>query len=156
MVHPLAPPNFDSIELINQVVAERQNGVNAAYFAERAEEWAERVQGYIDGVARPRKFPSGQRSTTARLRLSASIPIRRKTRHRIATTSRKADYSSALVVSCHSRILMHNRPTTMWYNRGSDAPSGVNDGCSCTSMVHVPRYSPSLVTTEPSSQRLIG
>ncbi|TCA18485.1 hypothetical protein E0H68_03350 [Rhizobium leguminosarum bv. viciae] len=48
MVHVLPPPEVDSIGLINDVIAERQNGVNAVFFNGIAAEWLARVQAYLD------------------------------------------------------------------------------------------------------------
>lgn len=53
MVHPLSPPNLSSTDLIVQVVAERQNGVNKDFFNGIAAEWRERVQGYLDNSGSP-------------------------------------------------------------------------------------------------------
>ena len=53
MVHVLTPPMVDDVGLINDVVAERQNGVNAAFFNGIATEWRERVQAYMDGRGSP-------------------------------------------------------------------------------------------------------
>ncbi|WP_430253117.1 hypothetical protein [Neorhizobium sp. DAR64872/K0K18] len=47
------PPTIDSIALLNQVIAERQNGSNAAFFNGIALEWRDRVQSYLDSHGSP-------------------------------------------------------------------------------------------------------
>lgn len=53
MVHPLTPPTFNSTDLVIEVIAERQNGNNAAYFNGIAAEWGDRVQAYLDNQGSP-------------------------------------------------------------------------------------------------------
>ncbi|AYG59981.1 hypothetical protein CCGE525_15045 [Rhizobium jaguaris] len=53
MVHILTPPAVDDVGLIDDVIAERQTGVNAAFFNGIAVEWRERVQSYLDGRGSP-------------------------------------------------------------------------------------------------------
>lgn len=48
MVMRLQPPNFNSVALVAQVVAERQGGVNRAFFNGIRAEWEQRVQQYVD------------------------------------------------------------------------------------------------------------
>ena len=49
----LPAPTECSLELIEKVVAERQNGVNADFFTGIAAEWRARVQAYIDACGSP-------------------------------------------------------------------------------------------------------
>lgn len=49
----LQPPEACSLQLVDDVVAERQNGVNAGFFAGIREEWRDRVQAYIDASGSP-------------------------------------------------------------------------------------------------------
>ncbi|MDQ1900712.1 hypothetical protein RAH32_09695 [Paracoccus sp. WLY502] len=53
MVHILNPPAIDSVALIDQVVAERQNGVNKNFFNGMVAEWRQRVQEYLDRQGSP-------------------------------------------------------------------------------------------------------
>lgn len=53
MVMRLQLPKFDSVALVAQVVAERQSGVNRAFFNEIRSEWEQRVQQYIDARGSP-------------------------------------------------------------------------------------------------------
>lgn len=53
MVMPLPAPVTCSLKLVDDVVAERQNGVNAAFFAGIAAEWRDRVQDFIDACGSP-------------------------------------------------------------------------------------------------------
>jgi len=53
MVMKLALPAKCSIELVSEIVAERQNGVNAGYFLDLANEWEERVQAFVDAGGNP-------------------------------------------------------------------------------------------------------
>lgn len=43
----LDPPNIDSVAMVDQLVAERAAGANAAFFAGCAQEWRARVQTYL-------------------------------------------------------------------------------------------------------------
>lgn len=49
----LPMPVFDNVQLVRDVVAERAGGVNAAFFKGIENEWAERVQQYIDHTGAP-------------------------------------------------------------------------------------------------------
>lgn len=53
MIMKLPLPPFDSVQLVRDVVAERANGVNAAYFQGIEQDWCERVQQYIDAAGSP-------------------------------------------------------------------------------------------------------
>ncbi|WP_457662049.1 hypothetical protein [Sinorhizobium medicae] len=53
MVHVLNPPAIDSVALIDEVVAERQNGINKDFFNEMAIEWRQRVRAYLDNQGSP-------------------------------------------------------------------------------------------------------
>ena len=53
MVQALNPPAVDSVALIDEVVAERQNGVNKDFFNGMAVEWRQRVQEYLDNQGSP-------------------------------------------------------------------------------------------------------
>jgi 5-methylcytosine-specific restriction endonuclease McrA len=53
MVHVLTPPGIDSVALIDEVVAERQNGMNKGFFNGMAAEWRQRVQAYLDNQGSP-------------------------------------------------------------------------------------------------------
>lgn len=46
-------PTIDSVQLVIDVVAERANGVNAAFFNGIQQEWCQRVQQYIDSSGSP-------------------------------------------------------------------------------------------------------
>jgi hypothetical protein len=49
----LQVPNFDSVQLIQDVVSERAGGINAAFFNSIQAEWCERVQKYIEFAGSP-------------------------------------------------------------------------------------------------------
>ena len=51
-------PEDCSLDLVNAVVAERQNGVNAALFTGWADEWRNRVQVYLDNCGSPEHVPA--------------------------------------------------------------------------------------------------
>jgi hypothetical protein len=53
VVMPLPAPTMCSLQLVSDLVAERQNGVNAAFFAGIAAEWRVRVQAYVDACGCP-------------------------------------------------------------------------------------------------------
>ena len=53
MVMPLSLPTVDSIQLASDVVAERANGVNAAFFNGIQQEWCLRIKQYIDAGGSP-------------------------------------------------------------------------------------------------------
>jgi hypothetical protein len=53
MVMNLPQPAISSLDLINTIVAERQNGVNAAFFAGILAEWRARVAHYINHHGSP-------------------------------------------------------------------------------------------------------
>lgn len=53
MVMLLPKPATCSLQLVDDVVAERQDGRNAGFFAGIAKEWRNRVQKYIDGKGSP-------------------------------------------------------------------------------------------------------
>jgi hypothetical protein len=53
MVMPLPLPTVDSVQLASDVVAERANGVNAAFFNGIQQEWCQRIQQYIDAAGSP-------------------------------------------------------------------------------------------------------
>jgi len=57
MVMPLPLPGSCSIELVGQIVDERQNGVNAAYFEGIRQEWINRVQIYLQHHGSPEHVP---------------------------------------------------------------------------------------------------
>lgn len=57
MVMHLPMPNYDNVALVAQVVAERQNGGNRAFFNGIAQEWAQRVQQYLDSAGSPATVP---------------------------------------------------------------------------------------------------
>lgn len=50
-------PTTCSVSLIDQVVAERQNGAHAAFFAGIAAQWRDRVQHYLDHAGSPEHVP---------------------------------------------------------------------------------------------------
>lgn len=54
----LVPPAACSLQLIDDVVAERQGGRNAGFFAGVAQDWRDRVQAYIDGAGSPAVVPT--------------------------------------------------------------------------------------------------
>lgn len=75
MVMRLDPPNTCSLALVDDVVAERQGGVNAKFFSDIAAEWRARVQSYIDSEGSPATVPTwpaieGRRNTLLNLYLS--------------------------------------------------------------------------------------
>ncbi len=53
MVMSLPMPTVDSVQLVVDVVAERTNGRNAAFFNGIQQEWSQRVQQYIDHGGSP-------------------------------------------------------------------------------------------------------
>lgn len=53
MVMLLAKPATCSLELVDDVVAERKDGRNAGFFTGIAKDWRDRVQAYIDGAGSP-------------------------------------------------------------------------------------------------------
>jgi len=57
MVMRLTPPVVCSVQLVTDVVAERQDGKNAKYFAGIAPEWRQRVQDYIAHSGSPAHVP---------------------------------------------------------------------------------------------------
>src|SRR4051812_15781812 len=58
MVMVLPPPKFDSVALVEKVVAERQNGKNRAFFNSIATEWEQRVQHYVNSCGSPAAVPT--------------------------------------------------------------------------------------------------
>lgn len=50
-------PAACSLALVDQVVAERQNGIHAAFFAGISAQWRERVQHYLDHAGSPEHVP---------------------------------------------------------------------------------------------------
>ena len=58
MVTSLPLPQTCSIALIDQVVQERANGVNAAWFNGHADEWRVRVEAYIAARGNPEEVPT--------------------------------------------------------------------------------------------------
>ena len=57
MVMRLPTPGTCSLQLVDDVVVERQAGKNAKFFAGIAPEWRERVQTYIDEAGSPQTVP---------------------------------------------------------------------------------------------------
>lgn len=57
MVMQLPQPGACSIQLVHDVVDERQNGVNAAYFEGVRLEWLQRVNIYIQHSGSPEHVP---------------------------------------------------------------------------------------------------
>lgn len=57
MVMTLLAPSICNLQLVDDVVAERQSGRNAKFFAEIALEWRSRVQEYIDEAGSPQTVP---------------------------------------------------------------------------------------------------
>lgn len=57
MVMVLPHPTIDSLSLVDDVVAERQDGKNAGFFSGIREEWRNRVQAYIDSAGSPATVP---------------------------------------------------------------------------------------------------
>lgn len=53
MVMRLEAPAACSLQLVDDVVAERQGGKNAGFFTGIAHEWRDRVQAYVDGAGSP-------------------------------------------------------------------------------------------------------
>jgi 5-methylcytosine-specific restriction endonuclease McrA len=58
MVMVLPLPGACSVQLVTDVVAQRQNGVNAGYFTAIAQEWSQRVQAYLDNGGSPEHVPT--------------------------------------------------------------------------------------------------
>ena len=50
---PLPVPTICSLQLVDDLIAERQNGVNADFFSSIAADWRDRVQAYIDACGSP-------------------------------------------------------------------------------------------------------
>lgn len=57
MVMVLPRPAVDSLMLVDEVVAERQNGVNAAFFNGMHAEWRQRVEAFIAAAGSPSAVP---------------------------------------------------------------------------------------------------
>jgi len=57
MVMSLLKPDTCSLELLEAVIAERQGGVNAAFFNDIADEWYDRVAGYAEHAGSPDLVP---------------------------------------------------------------------------------------------------
>ncbi|HWX51538.1 MAG TPA: hypothetical protein VNZ61_26125 [Roseomonas sp.] len=57
MVMQLPLPAACSLALVDQVVAERQNGIHAAFFTGIAAQWRDRVQHYLDHAGSPEHVP---------------------------------------------------------------------------------------------------
>lgn len=53
MVMLLPAPTICSLQLVDEVVAERQDGKNAGFFTGIAEEWRNRVRAYVDAAGSP-------------------------------------------------------------------------------------------------------
>ncbi|MDB5453606.1 MAG: hypothetical protein JWO33_2184 [Caulobacteraceae bacterium] len=53
----LDPPVVDSVAMVDQLVAERQTGQNAAFFTLHGPEWRQRVQRYMDNHGDPSATP---------------------------------------------------------------------------------------------------
>lgn len=53
MVMNLPPPSTCSLHLVEDIVAERQNGINATFFTSIKDEWLARVQQYLDTGGEP-------------------------------------------------------------------------------------------------------
>lgn len=71
----LAAPAACSLQLVDDVVAERQGGKNAGFFTGIAQEWRDRVQGYIDGAGSPalvQPWPDVEHKKTSFLNLYLS------------------------------------------------------------------------------------
>jgi 5-methylcytosine-specific restriction endonuclease McrA len=58
MVMKLPLPAPCSVGLVDALVKERQNGVNAKFFSNIADEWRARVQGYLDDRGNPEAVPA--------------------------------------------------------------------------------------------------
>lgn len=58
MVMLLAAPAICSLQLVGDVVAERQGGKNAGFFTGIAQDWRDRVQAYIDAAGSPEFVPT--------------------------------------------------------------------------------------------------
>ncbi|MCS0505150.1 hypothetical protein [Ancylobacter mangrovi] len=56
----LQPPAFNSVAMVDQLVAERQAGQNAAFFTQHADEWKQRVQTYMETQGAPSFNPRWQ------------------------------------------------------------------------------------------------
>jgi 5-methylcytosine-specific restriction endonuclease McrA len=72
MVMQLPPPAACSLDLVDLVVAERQNGIHANFFTGIAGEWRDRVQTYLDYGGSPEHVPSWP-----------EIALRKKTFHNL-------------------------------------------------------------------------
>ena len=53
MVMHLPAPTACSLQLVNDIVAERQHGRNAEFFSSIKEDWIERVRQYLDAEGAP-------------------------------------------------------------------------------------------------------
>jgi hypothetical protein len=58
VVMRLPTPAICSLQLVDEVVSERQNGLNAGFFASVAADWRVRVQAYIDARGAPAAVPT--------------------------------------------------------------------------------------------------
>lgn len=66
MVMPLPMPQCCSVQLVSDVVDERQNGRNAAYFEGIRQEWISRVQDYLQNQGSPEHVPKWDAIPAAR------------------------------------------------------------------------------------------
>lgn len=58
MVMLLDPPADCSLQMVDDVVAERQGGMNAGFFAGIAHDWRGRVQAYLEAAGSPAAVPT--------------------------------------------------------------------------------------------------
>lgn len=58
MVMMLPAPGVCSLQLVDDVVAERQQGKNAGFFTGISQDWRNRVQAYINGAGSPAVVPT--------------------------------------------------------------------------------------------------
>lgn len=58
MVMLLDAPAACSLQMVDDMVAERQGGINAGFFAGIAQDWRDRVQAYIDAEGSPAAVPT--------------------------------------------------------------------------------------------------
>ena len=50
MVTSLPPPPHCSLQLVDDIIAERQNGINREFFNSIRDRWRERVEEYLKGL----------------------------------------------------------------------------------------------------------
>ncbi len=95
MVMLLDVPNACSLQMVDDVVAERQGGKNAGFFTGIAQDWRERVQAYIDAAGSPSEvstWPDIEHKSNSFLNLYLS-PAEGSVQGEVLATMRNHDLS---------------------------------------------------------------